>query len=79
MANSLCIEVQVTPELKQAVDEIAALSGQALPEIAQDALAHYVSWRSAQLTDLQEAIAAADRGEFASEDEVQALFARYGA
>jgi predicted transcriptional regulator len=79
MADSLSIEVPVTPELKKAVDEIAALSGQPLPEIAQDALQHYVIWRAAQLADLQQAIAAADRDDFATDDEVKAVFTRHGA
>ncbi|SDG97491.1 MULTISPECIES: CopG family ribbon-helix-helix protein [unclassified Duganella] len=79
MTDSLLIEVPVTPELKRAVDQIAALSGQPPPEIAQEALQHYVSWRAAQLADLQHAIAAADRDEFATEDEVTALFTRHGA
>lgn len=79
MADSLSIEVPVTPELKKAVDQISALSGQPPPQIAQGALQHYVAWRAAQLQDLQESIAAADRGEFASEAEVSAVFARYGA
>lgn len=37
------------------------------------------AWRLPQLLDLQEAILAADNGEFASEDEVEQWFARHGA
>lgn len=38
-----------------------------------------VAWRLPQLLDLQEAIVAADNGEFASKDEVDEWFARHGA
>ncbi|MYN42622.1 CopG family transcriptional regulator [Duganella sp. FT109W] len=79
MTDILSIEIPVTPELKEAVEQISALSGQPPTEIAQQALRHYVGWRGAQLADLQKGIAAADQGEFASEDEVNAVFTRYGA
>ena len=36
-------------------------------------------WRVPQLLDLLEAIAAADDGDFASQEEVDAWFARHGA
>jgi hypothetical protein len=38
-----------------------------------------LAWREAQLLYLLEAIAAADDGDFASQEEVDELFARYGA
>jgi len=79
MAKKLNIEVQLTPELERAVDKLATLSGQAIALITEDALKHYVAWRTPQLADLEEAIAAADRGEFASDDEVNAVFNRYDA
>jgi RHH-type transcriptional regulator, rel operon repressor / antitoxin RelB len=39
-------------------------------------LRNYLTWRAPQLLDLQEAIAAADRGEFASDEEVSGFFAK---
>jgi predicted transcriptional regulator len=40
---------------------------------------HDVAWRVPQLLDLQKAIAAADDGDFASQEEVDEWFARHGA
>jgi len=79
MAKKLNIEVLLTPELESAVDKLAASSGQSIALITEDALKHYVAWRAPQLADLEEAIAAADREEFASDDEVNAVFNRYDA
>ena len=79
MGKTSTIAVEVSSELSDAIAELSTLSGQSLAVIAEDALSQYVHWRTAQVRDLQETIAAADRGEFAEDDEVDAFFARYGA
>lgn len=79
MKKIVNIAVPLSDELEQALTELSTSSGQAIPHITEDALRHYVSWRAAQLHDLQAAVAAADSGEFANEAEVKALFARHGA
>lgn len=71
--------VRVPDDLKTAVADLAALSGQSVSSITEEALRDYVRWRLPQRLDLNEAVAAADRGEFASDDEVNTFFARYGA
>lgn len=79
MSKPLKITVELNDDLKQSVVNLSATSGRSLEAITQDALQHYVHWRAEQQSDLAEAIAAADRGEFASADEVNALFTRHGA
>ena len=37
----------------------------------------HLNWRSPRIEDLKEAVAAADRGDFASDAEAAAVFARY--
>jgi predicted transcriptional regulator len=66
---------QILNELTQ----LAALTGESEESIKAEALRQYLNWRLPQQRALQAAIEAADRGEFASTDEVRALFARYGA
>lgn len=73
------IDACVPEDLKNAVTQLSEISGQSISSITEDALRGYLAWRAPQLLDLKDAIAAADRGEFASDDEVTALFARYGA
>ena len=77
--KSSSIGARVPDSLKTAVHELAALSGQSISAVTEAALREYIVWRVPQLLDLQEAVQAADRGEFAGDDEVNALFARHGA
>ena len=44
---------------------------------ACDALADYLAWRTPQIEALKLAVAAADRGDFASADEVEQFFKAY--
>ena len=79
MSKLSTINVEISTALQDSIAELSTLSGQSMSLIAEDALSQYVHWRSAQLRDLHEAVAAADRGEFAEDHEVDAFFARYGA
>jgi predicted transcriptional regulator len=71
--------VRVSPELKERLDNYAAMVGQSKATIAANALSDYLDWRIPQTENLKLAIAAADRGEFATDAEVEATFKKYGA
>lgn len=77
--KTAAIGARVSDELKQAVLQLSTLSGQSVSAITEEALTEYMAWRVPQMRDLKKAIAAADRGEFASDDEVTDFFAKYGA
>lgn len=66
--------VRVSPELKARLDTYAEMVGQSKATIAANAISDYLDWRIPQTQALKEAIAAADRGEFASDEEVEAFF-----
>ena len=66
--------VRVSPELKERLDNYAAMVGQSKATIAANALSDYLDWRIPQTENLKLAIAAADRGEFATEAEVEKFF-----
>lgn len=44
-----------------------------------DALTNYVQHESWQIQDIQEGVAEANFGEFATDNQVKAVFAKYGA
>ena len=71
------VSMRLPGELKARIESYAQLTGRSKSHVAMEALAEYLDWRLPQVADLKEAIAAADRGEFASDDEVQAVFQRY--
>jgi predicted transcriptional regulator len=77
--KTVTIDACLPEDLKNAVAQLSELSGQSVSSITEDALRPCLAWRAPQVLDLKDAIAAADRGEFASDDEVNAFFARYGA
>ncbi len=71
------VSMRLPGELKARIESYAQLTGRSKSHVAMEALAEYLDWRLPQVADLKQAIAAADRGEFASDDEVQAVFQRY--
>ncbi|NHZ88349.1 hypothetical protein F2P45_04805 [Massilia sp. CCM 8733] len=73
------VSARLPDDFGATVSALSKVPGQSLSSITEDALREYTGWRVPQIDDLQLAIAAADRGEFATDDEVDAVFARYGA
>jgi RHH-type rel operon transcriptional repressor/antitoxin RelB len=73
------VSVRLPNELKDRMEAYAQITGRTKSYVAMEALSEYLAWRIPQIEDLKEAIAAADQGEFASDEEVDAVFSRYGA
>ena len=71
------VSLRLPGELKARIETYAVMTGRSKSHVAMEALADYLDWRLPQVADLQEAVAAADRGEFASDDEVKAVFDRF--
>ncbi len=71
------VSLRLPGELKARIETYAVMTGRSKSHVAMEALASYLDWRLPQVADLQQAVAAADRGEFASDDEVKAVFDRY--
>ena len=71
------ISMRLPAELKDRVETYARMTGRSKSYVATAALGEYLDWRLPQIQDLQVAIAAADRGEFATEADVAAVLARY--
>lgn len=78
-ANTAQFNVRLPTELKARLESYAQLVGRPQASVASDALADYLDWRVPQVEALKQAVAAADRGEFATVDEVEQFFRRYEA
>ncbi|MFN3750111.1 MAG: CopG family ribbon-helix-helix protein [Thiobacillus sp.] len=76
-ANTTQFNVRLPAELKARLENYAQLVGRPQANVASDALADYLDWRVPQIEALKQAVAAADRGEFASADEVEQFFKAY--
>ena len=77
-AKTNTMTMRISDELKAKLDRYAALTGRSMSYVASTAVEEYLSWRVPQLEDLEKAIQEADAGKFASADEVNRFFAKYG-
>jgi predicted transcriptional regulator len=75
----MTITLEINDALKARVDAIAARCRLTPSEVIADALenGHSLDWQEHFLGRVSEGIAAADRGDFASEDEVARVVGKY--
>lgn len=71
------LTLRVSDELKGNLDRFARLAGRSLSSVAVTAVEEYLAWRIPQLKDLEQAIKEADQKKFASQKEVDTIFAKY--
>jgi predicted transcriptional regulator len=76
-AHTAQFNVRLPADLKARLENYAQLVGRPQANVASDALADYLDWRTPQIEALKQAVAAADRGEFAGADEVAQFFKAY--
>lgn len=73
------INVRVPESVFQQLEEIAKATERTKSFVALTALNSYLQEQSWQIQDIKEGIAEADNGEFATDEEVTTVFAKYGA
>ena len=61
-----------------ALDDLAARIESSREALVQQALENYLELQDWQLKKIEEGVAAADRGDFATDEEVAAVFSKYG-
>ncbi|WP_229458797.1 CopG family ribbon-helix-helix protein [Massilia glaciei] len=69
--------IHLPADLASELEKLALATGGNTRLIAVAALRAFVESEALQIRDVQESIAEADRGEFASADEVDSFFAKY--
>ena len=73
------INVRLPEALYNQIEELARATARTKSFLTIDALTHYVERESWQIRDIHEGIKEADAGEFAPDDQVKDVFAKYGA
>ena len=73
------INVRLPAELYDQIEELSKATARTKSYLAIDALTNYVQSESWQIRDIQQGIKEADAGEFVTDDEVKAVFSKYGA
>lgn len=78
MSASVTIRLDQDEKL-QALDKLAKSMDRSRNWIVNRALDLYIAEQAWQIEEIEKAIVEADRGEFASDEQVEAAFARFGA
>lgn len=69
--------LEIRPDLKDQLDHLAEESHRSESELANEALSLYLAQQRRITARIQEGLAQAQRGEFVSDEEMEAFFARY--
>ena len=73
------LNVRLPEALYNQIEELAKETARIKSFLAIDALTNYVQSESWKIRDIHEGIKEADAGEFATDKQVNAVFAKYGA
>ncbi len=73
------INVRLPEDLYNQIEALAKATARTKSYLTIDALTHYVQRESWQVRDIHAGIQEADAGQFATDDQVKAVFAKYGA
>ena len=71
--------LEIRPELKMQLDHLAEKIHRSESELANEAVTLYLAQQHRIIGRIQEGLAQAQRGEFVTDEEMEAFFARYTA
>lgn len=77
MSRSVTLELD--DEILRSLDRLAERTERSRAELVRDALQDFLALQSWQFQKIEEGIAAAERGDFASDDEIARIAAKYAA
>jgi predicted transcriptional regulator len=77
MADSPILTWRVKPTLKRKLDKVAAAMDRPRSWVLTQALESYLDQQSWQVAEIKQGLAEADSGDFASADEVKAVFDKW--
>ena len=79
MPNQSRLTIALDPAVSVRLDRLADREGKAAAELAAIAVADYVALDAEHVAEIEAALREADAGDFATEAEVAAVFARWSA
>ncbi|MCO6442166.1 MAG: ribbon-helix-helix protein, CopG family [Nitrococcus mobilis] len=72
------ISVRIPRRLRERLEQLAGATGRTKSYLAAEALQAYIEREAWQIAAIQKGVEAAERGEFADDEEVKRRFARWG-
>ncbi len=70
--------IRLEPELKSRLDKLAAVTHRSKSFLAAEAVREFIELNEWQIEEIKAAVKEADAGDFASEQEVRAIFNKWG-
>ena len=77
MVDTAVLTLRVPVEVKDQLDKLADATHRSKSYLAGEAIRQYLDLQAWQIGEIQQAIAEADAGDFASDDEVEAVVRKH--
>lgn len=77
MAEYSILTLRLDPQLKKKLDRLSSAMSRSRSFIAAEAIREYVALNDWQIAEIKKGITEADRGEFATESEVDAVMRKW--
>ncbi len=77
MAETEILTIRISRRLKRRLERLAHANRRSKSYVAVEAIEHFLDLNEAQLADVRRAVKEANAGDFASDAEVGALFAKW--
>ncbi|HEB57408.1 MAG TPA: ribbon-helix-helix protein, CopG family [Gammaproteobacteria bacterium] len=71
--------IRLEPELKSRLDKLASVTHRSKSFLAAEAVREFIEINEWQIQELKAAIKEADAGDFASDQDIDAVFSKWGA
>jgi len=78
MSQSTTMTIRLDPELKARLDKLSAATHRSKSFLAAEAVREFIELNEWQIAETKTAIKEADAGDFASEQEIQTVFNKWG-
>lgn len=77
MSQSTTMTIRLEPELKSRLDKLSAATHRSKSFLAAEAVREFIELNEWQIEEIQAAIKEADAGDFAGDQEIQAVFNKW--
>ena len=78
MSQSTTMTIRLEPELKSRLDKLSAVTRRSKSFLAAEAVREFIELNEWQIEEIKDAVKEADADGFASDQEVQAVFNKWG-
>jgi RHH-type rel operon transcriptional repressor/antitoxin RelB len=78
MSQSTTMTIRLEPELKSRLDKLSAATHRSKSFLAAEAVREFVELNEWQIDEIKAAVKEADTGDFASEQEIRAVYSKWG-